>query len=45
MLEETVKSFKSLYSTKKDTIEWMLEKGTDLEKMEASIIKKVALGN
>lgn len=45
MLEETKDRFRNIYTSKKDTIDWMIEKGTDLEKLEASIIKKVALGN
>lgn len=43
MLEETKERFKNIYNSKKDTVEWMLAYGTDFEKMQASIIKQVAL--
>lgn len=45
MLNETKEKFRSIYDSKKDTIEWMLAHGSEIEKIEATIIKNVALGN
>lgn len=45
MLEETKEQFKNLYATKKDTIEWMITSGSEIERIEATIIKNVAIGN
>jgi hypothetical protein len=44
MKSETVQKFKKLYSEKKDVVEWMLSFGNDFEKVQAKIIKDVALG-
>jgi len=45
MLEETKERFRNLYTSKKDTIEWMITSGSEIERIEATIIKNVALGN
>lgn len=45
MLEETVKKFKDIYSTKKETVDYMEQFGSEFEKMQAKIIKQVALNN
>lgn len=45
MLEETKERFKNLYSTRKETIDYMERFGNDYEKLQATIIKQVALGN
>ena len=45
MLEETKERFKNLYSTKKETIDWMIKSGNEFEQIQATIIKNVALGN
>lgn len=45
MLETTKEHFRNLYASKKDTIDWMEKYGSEFEKMQATIIKKVALGN
>lgn len=44
MKSETVQKFKQLYSEKKDVVEWMLDFGNEFEKIQAKIIKEVALG-
>lgn len=44
MKSETVQKFKQLYSEKKDVVEWMLSFGNDFEKVQAKIIRDVALG-
>lgn len=44
MLKETVETFKRLYSEKQEIIEYMAQYGNDFEKIEAKIIKDVALG-
>lgn len=44
MLKETVETFKRLYTEKRDVIEYMVRYGNDFEKVEAKIIKDVALG-
>lgn len=41
--EETVESYKKMYTEKKNTIEWMISSGDELERTVGSIIKKVAL--
>lgn len=43
MLEETKEKFRNIYTSKRDTIEWMITYGSEIEKIEATIIKKVAL--
>ena len=43
MLVETVSRFKTLYSEKKDIIDYMEQFGNEFERVEAMIIKKVAL--
>jgi len=45
MLDETVEKFKNLYSTKKETLDWMEKFGNEFEQMQARIIKNVALNN
>jgi hypothetical protein len=45
MLDETVERFKNLYLNKKETIDYMERFGNDYEKLQARIIKNVALGN
>ena len=44
MLPVTVEKFKRIYSEKNEVIEWMLKHGSEFEKVEAKIIKEVALG-
>lgn len=44
MLTVTVEKFKKLYSEKQEVIEYMLKFGNSFEKVEAKIIKDVALG-
>ncbi|MGA9187433.1 MAG: hypothetical protein WB014_02450 [Methanosarcina sp.] len=44
MLAETVAKLKTLYSEKRDVIEYMEKFGNDFEKAEAKIIKEIALG-
>lgn len=44
MLPATVEKFKQIYSEKRDVVEWMLSFGNDFEKVQAKIIKDVALG-
>lgn len=42
MLEETKERFRNIYASKKDTIDWMISSGDELDKTIGSIIKKVA---
>ena len=45
MLPETVEKFKKIYAEKRETVEWMIQHGSTLERAEGKIIKQVALGN
>jgi len=44
MLAETVEKFKVLYSEKKEIIDYMEKFGDDFQKIEAMIIKQIAIG-
>jgi hypothetical protein len=38
----TIAFFNKVYSEKKETVEWMIDSGSDLEKAQGKLIKKVA---